>query len=203
MVPPSAPAPIAADASAPRGAPAAARGGGSTLPAILFAIAAVLAALAFAPPTIWGTACPATIRSWRAALQWPSFVSAAGRRARAGPRPPVDRGVDAATGLPLWADEDLRGFTAPPTILLGVAGFVFDVTEKGAQFYGPGAGYSLFAGRDSTRALVLGSLSAEDVELGCDVTDVDAAKVSEQRAFYRGKYETVGVLLPCVSERAP
>jgi hypothetical protein len=81
-------------------------------------------------------------------------------------------------------------------VYLGVAGDVFDVTDLGAHFYGPGAGYSVFAGRDSTRSLALGSLKQEDLERGGDVSGVDAKTVQEQHEFYSGKYKLVGVLAP-------
>ena len=39
-----------------------------------------------------------------------------------------------------------------PTILVALDGVVYDVTERGAEFYGEGAPYEVFAGRDATRA---------------------------------------------------
>jgi len=110
--------------------------------------------------------------------------------------PATFRGFDGATGLPLWAAEDLlqhgscdANFKARGgRTLLGVAGFVFDVTEKGLNYYGVGASYCLFAGRDATRSLSLGSLTQEDLALGGDVTDVPPETVLEQYNFYNGKY---------------
>ena len=66
----------------------------------------------------------------------------------------------------------------------------------GARFYEPGAGYHLFAARDSSRALALGSLDAKD--LTDDVTDFTAEQrdyLREQVLFYRGKYPRVGTLV--------
>ena len=68
------------------------------------------------------------------------------------------------------------------------------MTEKGKQYYGKGAGYHMFAGKDSTRALSLGSLSEEDV-YKTDVSDFDDKQkqlLLEQHAFYVGKYPRVG-----------
>jgi membrane-associated progesterone receptor component len=82
-------------------------------------------------------------------------------------------------------------------VYLGVAGDVFDVTDLGAHFYGPGAGYALFAGRDSTRALSLGSLSPADVHSWRldDFDEQKRAAVRDQHVFYSGKYPKVGVLV--------
>jgi hypothetical protein len=41
-------------------------------------------------------------------------------------------------------------------ILVGACGLVFDVTNGGRAHYGPGAPYSIFAGRDASRALATG-----------------------------------------------
>lgn len=103
-----------------------------------------------------------------------------------------------SSGLPLFARGDLAGFTAPPNILLAVNGDVFDVTELGSVFYGPGAGYSLFAGHDATRALTLGSLDQEDLAKGGDCSDFNEARLGElrgQHEFYLGKYVLVGKVL--------
>ena len=103
-----------------------------------------------------------------------------------------------ASGLPLFAAADLAGFTAPPAILLAINGDVFDVTERGSNFYAPGAGYSLFAGKDASRSLTLGSLTLEDLELGGDCDDFSQEQVealAEQHKFYAGKYVLVGKVL--------
>ena len=124
------------------------------------------------------------------------------------PSPPRPLGVDAASGLPIWGAADLarhgscaKELTARDLpgcrVLLGVAGFVYDVTEKGSVHYAPGSGYCLFAGRDATRSLALGSLSGEDLEKGGWVEDIDAATVSDQAKFYNEKYgPPIGALPP-------
>ena len=74
-------------------------------------------------------------------------------------------------------------------ILLAVGGDVYDVTEKGKDFYGPGATYAQFAGTDATRALALGSLDRE--ELNKPVSDLNEEQTVElgvQLEFYRTKY---------------
>jgi hypothetical protein len=82
-------------------------------------------------------------------------------------------------------------------VLLGVAGWVYDVTEKGSVHYAPGSGYCLFAGRDATRSLALGSLSQEDLEKGGWVADIQDGSVADQAQFYREKYgPPIGALPP-------
>jgi membrane-associated progesterone receptor component len=124
-----------------------------------------------------------------------SFPSAA-QAVSGGVEPPVFRGIDAATGLPLWEESDLATFTKSP-ILMAVMGDVFDVTS-GAEFYGPGASYALFAGRDSTRALSLGSLETTDWARRGDVSDFSPeqhVELLDRHAFYMGKYPRIGKLM--------
>lgn len=148
---------------------------------------------------LWARVLPP---SWAAALG----VSPAAAAAALGASPSggfaTAGGLDAATGLPVFSAAELARYdgAAPGSrILLAFNGVVYDVTDKGAVFYGPGAGYSLFAARDSTRALALGSLDEGDVRRGGDVSDFPASEtymnlLREQEAFYSGKYPAVGVI---------
>ena len=121
-------------------------------------------------------------------------------------RPASDAGADPASGLPLWTAADLARHGACSgaasdlpgcRVLLGVAGRVYDVTDKGSVYYAPGRGYCVFAGRDSTRALALGSLEAADVALAGWVGGVEERAVEEQARFYAEKYgPAVGALFP-------
>lgn len=106
-----------------------------------------------------------------------------------------------ADGARLFTGEELRaydGSRAFKPILLAVAGDVFDVTDLGAHFYGVGAPYHVFAGRDSTRALALGTLDNQDVSMGGhveDLTETQKTAVLKQLDFYRSKYKRVGRLV--------
>jgi membrane-associated progesterone receptor component len=142
------------------------------------------------------------------AAAWRLLYTASSRRAAAsagGGR------VDPRTGLRAYTRTELLGHTgADPgrrRILLGMNGDVFDVTDLGSQFYGPGAGYSVFAGRDSTRALALGTLSPDAIDnwRTADFTADQRVALAEQHAFYLGKYPRVGVLVdePGVDELVP
>ena len=107
------------------------------------------------------------------------------------PRPrPAGSHVDAASGLPLWDASDLMRYKGDggSRITLGVCARVYDVTELGSRFYGPGKGYSIFAGKEVTRALALGSLEVSDVALGGDVSGIDDESVKTQCEFYNTKY---------------
>lgn len=157
--------------------------------------------------------CPAAFRTpaWRPAWLVSRSPSAA--------QPNAPDGIEPVSGLPFYEAADLATFTAPPVILLAINGDVFDVTERGAVFYGPGAGYSMFAGRDATRSLTLGSLTTEDLELRGDCGDFSPERVAELKAqweFYKGKYGPAvgklrgrsgvavdGVLTDSVGERTP
>ena len=165
-------------------------------------------ALSLAPQGVWPAACPASIRSARHWL-WRALLGPSAGPLGFALEPPTFRGLHPATGLPLWAPQDLRlhGSCAPAFVprhnrtLLGVAGHVYDVTDLGLQFYGPGAAYCMFAGRDATRSLALGSLAQEDLDLGGNVTGVDAKTVQDQHEFYAGKYgPAIGALAPVQEE---
>ncbi|KAJ2832859.1 steroid binding [Coemansia furcata] len=92
-------------------------------------------------------------------------------------------------------------------ILLGLNGNVYDVSN-GASFYGPGNGYSVFAGRDSTIGLARGSLLRSDMPGPRDApTTMDMLSEAEQNAALtwekrlRQKYPVVGVLVKESSEK--
>lgn len=79
-------------------------------------------------------------------------------------------------------------------VYLAVKGTVFDVTANRAM-YEPGQGYSVFAGKDASRALGKSSLKPED----CipDTTGMDAEELEtldKWEAHYRKKYPVVGTV---------
>jgi len=150
--------------------------------ALLAGILGVL--ISVAPSSLWPSACPATILALR---HWVWRAVSSTSRPGAGP------GLEP---YHTYSPQELalhgscaEGFQAKGgRTLLGVSGLVFDVTDKGTVYYGPGAAYCLFAGRDATRSLALGSLLSEDLALGGDVTGVDPHLVQDQLAFYLEKY---------------
>ncbi|GAQ85811.1 hypothetical protein KFL_002550180 [Klebsormidium nitens] len=96
----------------------------------------------------------------------------------------------------LWFPEELSEYTGADDkpILIAILGTVFDVT-KGADHYGPGGGYSHFAGRDASAAFVTGDFSPAG--LTDDVSGLapsQVAGVAQWRQFYVERYKQVGVL---------
>ncbi|OON18490.1 cytochrome b5-like Heme/Steroid binding domain protein [Opisthorchis viverrini] len=84
-------------------------------------------------------------------------------------------------------------------ILLAVNGNVFDVTENGQNFYGKGAPYSSFAGKDVSRALAC--FKAELVEVGgryddlSDLSQVEMERLREWELQFSERYDHIGRLL--------
>jgi len=77
---------------------------------------------------------------------------------------------------------------------LAFLGHVFDVS-KGKEHYGPGGGYSFFAGRDASRAYVTGEF--DEKGLSDDVMGLETDSylgLEEWLTFYKSDYMQVGVL---------
>uniref|UniRef100_A0A1I8G598 Cytochrome b5 heme-binding domain-containing protein n=2 Tax=Macrostomum lignano TaxID=282301 RepID=A0A1I8G598_9PLAT len=84
-------------------------------------------------------------------------------------------------------------------ILIAIRGTVFDVSNRGRDFYGPGGPYEDLAGRDASRALATFSLNKDAFKDEVDdLSDLDSFQVEsldnwEQQ--FKEKYDTVGKLL--------
>ena len=81
-------------------------------------------------------------------------------------------------------------------ILLSVFGRVYDVTA-GSKFYGEGGSYSMFAGRDVTRALCMGCKTEECLVRNTDgLTEKQLAEGKRWLSFFQlhDKYSYVGDL---------
>jgi membrane-associated progesterone receptor component len=108
--------------------------------------------------------------------------------------------TDAETGLRLFTPAQLlahNGSDLGLSLLLCMNAHVFDVGGKGWMHYGPDKGYSVFAGRDATRSLALGSLEESDLALGGDTRSFNQdqlAQLTDQHDFYLEKYPLVGLL---------
>ncbi|GAB5368943.1 hypothetical protein AAMO2058_001362800 [Amorphochlora amoebiformis] len=80
-------------------------------------------------------------------------------------------------------------------IFIALKGVIFDVTAK-AKFYGPGAIYGIFAGRDASRGLGKMSLEMVDVENPHteDFTEKDMESLNKWVSRFETKYPVVGSL---------
>nr|CAG8440260.1 9753_t:CDS:2 [Entrophospora candida] len=70
------------------------------------------------------------------------------------------------------------GTDASQPIYVAIKGTIFDVTTK-RESYGPGGSYHVFAGKDASKALGMGSLQPEDVIADYSSLDDKQLKVLE------------------------
>lgn len=98
--------------------------------------------------------------------------------------------------------ESLRQYTGEDggRIFISVSQMVIDVTS-GAESYGPGRPYHLFAGRDATKALALMDLSDHNLDDYDFVPETTDAQKSLDSWIHRltSKYDVVGELVPSLA----
>lgn len=97
--------------------------------------------------------------------------------------------------LPLADLVDHDGSKPGKALLLAADGFVFNV-EKGRDFYGPGGGYSSFAGKDATIGLATMETdptkwTKRTVE---ELSAAEADTLANWVGRFRQKYDVVGFL---------
>ena len=107
--------------------------------------------------------------------------------------------VSKTSGDRLFTAEELSVYDGNRStmIYLAVLGEVYDVTE-GVGYYGPGQGYSCFAGRDGSRAFVTGNFTKEGARADLEgLTPSEVEGVVHWRDFYRKeeKYKYLGKLV--------
>ncbi|UJR09821.1 hypothetical protein I4U23_014047 [Adineta vaga] len=97
--------------------------------------------------------------------------------------------------------EQLRkynGVDSEGRILTTIYGDIFDVSRR-SDLYGPGGSYSLFAGRDATRALskmqLTQSLFSDTYDDLADLTKDETSTARSWHEDFRDKYDIVGRLL--------
>jgi len=79
-------------------------------------------------------------------------------------------------------------------VFVAVKGVVYNVAH---EYYGPGAGYSIFSAKDSSRQL--GKVIVADTETNADWTTLDAKQLGvldDWEDRYRSKYAIVGWVVP-------
>lgn len=95
--------------------------------------------------------------------------------------------------------EELKKYdgTGPDgRILVALNGSVYDAT-RGAAFYGPGAPYAVFAGRDASRGLATFTLEPIKDEYD-DLSDLDSEQMGYMKEWelqFKERYDYVGKLL--------
>ncbi|UJR36272.1 hypothetical protein I4U23_029002 [Adineta vaga] len=97
--------------------------------------------------------------------------------------------------------QQLRGYNGIESngrILTAIYGDIFDVSKR-SDLYGIGGSYSLFAGRDATRALskmqLDPSLFSNEYDDLLNLTEKERSTVRSWNEDYREKYDIVGRLL--------
>ena len=94
--------------------------------------------------------------------------------------------------------EELKKYngTGPDgRILIAINGSVYDCT-RGAHFYGPGAPYEVFGGKDISRALAKFSLeTSQEYDDLSDLKTAEMESIREWNEQFKEKYDYVGKLL--------
>lgn len=88
--------------------------------------------------------------------------------------------------------KEFDGIKSNGRILIGVLGKVFDVS-KAKDFYGPGGPYSVFAGRDASRAL--GTFSVDESQFKDEHDDLSDLKTSQMDSIKEWEMQFLGKLL--------
>jgi membrane-associated progesterone receptor component len=114
-------------------------------------------------------------------------------RKRQAPRAPLPQAQERDYTLAELAGYD--GSDAAKPLLIGIRGYVYDVT-RGRDYYGPGGPYEMFAGKDCSRALAKVSFEAElfTGEIA-DLAQDELDKLEEWIEMFETKYRRVGRLL--------
>jgi len=94
--------------------------------------------------------------------------------------------------------KEYNGTNSNGRILTAIYGDIFDVSRRN-DLYGPGGAYSLFAGRDATRALskmqLTQTLFSDEYDDLKDLTDGERSTARNWHEDFREKYDIVGRLL--------
>jgi membrane-associated progesterone receptor component len=88
------------------------------------------------------------------------------------------------------------GQTSTTPIYISVRGNVYDVSA-GRGFYGPGAGYHAFAGKEASRALGKMQVSEEECNAGwTNLNEEHRQTLADWEKRYVEKYPMVGIFKP-------
>ncbi|KAJ3026195.1 UNVERIFIED_CONTAM: hypothetical protein HDU68_006069 [Siphonaria sp. JEL0065] len=109
----------------------------------------------------------------------------------------ADYGTRATPGTKVFSTQELAQFdgsneSAP--VYLAIKGTVYDVSSA-RKMYSAGSGYSVFAGKDASKALGISSLKPADCV--ADYSSLNAEQLetlNKWESFYQKKYDIVGTL---------
>jgi len=104
--------------------------------------------------------------------------------------------LQAANGAPLNSNSNETGNSEAAPLWLAIRGRVYDVSQ-GKKFYGPGAPYHKFVGRDATRAFGTGCTEPDCLIASLDGLDAHQIREADRWIEYyalHDKYTFVGTL---------
>ncbi|XP_031121665.1 probable steroid-binding protein 3 [Ipomoea triloba] len=91
--------------------------------------------------------------------------------------------------------KEYDGTDPSKPIYVAIKARIFDVTA-GKSFYGPGGDYSIFAGKDASRALAKMSKNAEDVSPSLEgLSDKEIGVLTDWEKKFEAKYPIVGIVV--------
>jgi len=166
--------------------------GGVKVPAKL---AELWSAAKGAPPlaVLAGVAAAVAIYKVGSSLLAPRHPPPRRLEAQTAPPPPVPEPVQVGE----ITEEELRqydGSDPEKPLLMAIKGQIYDVSES-RMFYGPGAAYALFAGKDASRALA--KMSFESQDLNGDIsglTPMELGALNDWEYKFATKYAKVGTI---------
>lgn len=96
----------------------------------------------------------------------------------------------------LMTQEELSKYTGEDgtDVYLSILGHIYDVT-RGRKHYGPGGGYSFFAGRDASRAFVTGDFENGLTDDLSELTNDNILSLEDWKKFYDKDYIYIGKLI--------
>nr|GLL32766.1 probable steroid-binding protein 3 [Ipomoea trifida]GMD26309.1 probable steroid-binding protein 3 [Ipomoea batatas]GME21630.1 probable steroid-binding protein 3 [Ipomoea batatas] len=91
--------------------------------------------------------------------------------------------------------KEYDGTDPSKPIYVAIKSRIFDVTA-GKSFYGPGGDYSIFAGKDASRALAKMSKNADDVSPSLEgLSDKEIGVLTDWEKKFEAKYPIVGTVV--------
>lgn len=93
----------------------------------------------------------------------------------------------------LWTKDELADSSNSGKLYLAFLGTVYDVSQN-PQYYGPGAEYNVFVGKDATRAFVTGNFTHDLYDSLDSLDEGTYTHVQTWLSFYESTYKPIGRL---------